>query len=109
MRKPQRNQKQAAIYVPGPLWLDLERSRYRQLRVRPTYFEDNAMTTADLLDTEKAASYLGCEASTLENWRCTKRHQIPYIKVGRLVKYRKDDLDAWIASRTVEVSRKELP
>ena len=56
---------------------------------------------SDLLDTESAATYLGVKDSTLENWRSTKRYLLPYIKVGRKVKYRKADLDAWLASRTV--------
>lgn len=54
-----------------------------------------------LLTTEQAADYLGVTPRTLEVWRCVKRHTIPYIKVGRLVKYRQADLDAWLASRTV--------
>lgn len=56
---------------------------------------------SNLLDTEQAADYLGVTPRTLEVWRCVKRHDIPYIKVGRLVKYRQADLDAWLASRTV--------
>ncbi len=48
-----------------------------------------------------AADYLGITPGTLNVWRCTKRHQIPYIKVGRLVKYRKSDLDKWLESRTI--------
>jgi excisionase family DNA binding protein len=56
---------------------------------------------SDLLNTEQAAAYLGVTMRTLEVWRCTKRHAIPYIKVGRLVKYRKTDLDAWLIEQTV--------
>lgn len=58
-------------------------------------------TQSELLTTEQAAPYLGVTPRTLEVWRCTKRHAIPYIKVGRLVKYRKSDLDAWLVSHTV--------
>lgn len=56
---------------------------------------------SDLLNTEQAATYLGVTMRTLEVWRCTKRQAIPYIKVGRLVKYRKTDLDIWLARQTV--------
>lgn len=56
---------------------------------------------SELLNTEQAATYLGVTMRTLEVWRCTKRHAIPYIKVGRLVKYRKTDLDTWLARQTV--------
>jgi excisionase family DNA binding protein len=54
-----------------------------------------------LMDTEDAAQYIGVTTRTLEVWRCTKRHAIPYIKVGSLVRYRCKDLDCWLESRTV--------
>ncbi|PTR14215.1 helix-turn-helix protein [Nitrosospira sp. Nsp2] len=53
------------------------------------------------LSSTDAAAYLGITAGTLNVWRCTKRYLIPYIKVGRLVKYRVADLDSWLASRTI--------
>ena len=55
-------------------------------------------STNELFATAQAASYLGCTEKTLEVWRCTKRHQIPYLKIGRLVRYRKADLDAFLAT-----------
>jgi excisionase family DNA binding protein len=58
-------------------------------------------TNQEILNTEQAAGYLGVTAKTLEVWRCTKRYPIPFIKVGRLVKYRKSALDAFLESRTV--------
>ncbi|MGZ8184691.1 MAG: helix-turn-helix domain-containing protein [Methylobacter sp.] len=58
-------------------------------------------TNPDILNTEQAAEYLGVTPKTLEVWRCTKRYDIPFIKVGRLVKYRKSWLDAFLESRTV--------
>ncbi len=56
------------------------------------------MATYDHYD---AANYLGITPGTLNVWCCTKRHAIPYIKVGRLVKYRKAELDNWLESRTI--------
>lgn len=61
-------------------------------------------TQSNLLDTRPAADYLGVTPRTLEVWRCVKRHAIPYIKVGRLVKYRQSDLDAWLESRTIDIA-----
>ncbi len=58
-------------------------------------------TSCNLLGNIAAAAYLGVTPRTLEVWRCTKRHAIPYIKVGRLVKYRQSDLDTWLAGQTV--------
>jgi len=48
----------------------------------------------------QTANYIGVTENTLSVWRCTKRYSIPYIKVGRLVKYRKSNLDTWLESRT---------
>ncbi|MGZ8927660.1 MAG: helix-turn-helix domain-containing protein [Methylobacter sp.] len=57
--------------------------------------------TTDLLTTKQAAEYLGVTVGTLEVWRCTKRYNIQFIRVGRLVKYRKSALDAFLEARTV--------
>ena len=32
---------------------------------------------------------------------CTKRYNLPMVKIGRVVKYRRADLDDFIAARTV--------
>ena len=63
------------------------------------------MTTAilpsPLLTRDQAAEYIGVKPQTLAAWACTQRHDLPFIRVGRLCKYRQADLDAWLASRTV--------
>lgn len=59
------------------------------------------MTKPELFDTEPAAEYLGIEKHTLEIWRSTGRYGLPFVRVGRRIKYRRADLDAWLASRTV--------
>lgn len=57
--------------------------------------------SADPLFTPKEASeYLGVSNDTLSVWRCVGRYNIPFIKVGRLVKYRKSSLDAFLDRRT---------
>lgn len=53
-----------------------------------------------MLDNAAAAEYLGISTGTLDVWRSTKRYAIPYVKVGRLVKYRQSALDAFLESRT---------
>ncbi len=58
-------------------------------------------TKDEIFGNTSAAEYIGVTPRTLEVWRCTKRYQIPFIKVGRLVKYRKSALDAFLDSRTV--------
>jgi hypothetical protein len=49
----------------------------------------------NLLDPEQAAKYLGVKPETLAVWRCTKRYDLPYIKVGRCIRYRPADVKAF--------------
>lgn len=60
-------------------------------------------TQSQLFSNAEAAAYLGVTERTLEVWRCTKRHRIEYMKVGRLVRYRKAALDRFLESRTIGV------
>lgn len=51
-----------------------------------------------LLSRREAAAYLGVSEQTLAIWKCCGRYGLSYVKIGRLVKYRKADLDAFIAN-----------
>jgi len=56
-----------------------------------------------LLDPIAAGIYLGGEEKplsvlTLCDWR-TRRVGPPWVRVGRLIRYRQADLDAWLESR----------
>lgn len=55
---------------------------------------------AELLDDKAAAELLGVSPGTLAVWRCTGRYRLPFLKVGRKVRYRRADLLAWLESRT---------
>jgi excisionase family DNA binding protein len=57
-------------------------------------------------DTPLAAAHLGVKPHTLEVWRSSGRYAVPFVRVGRLIKYRRSDLDAWLASRTVNAEQK---
>ena len=54
-----------------------------------------------LLTAEEVAEILGVKINTLAYWRCKGRYRLPYVKVGRSVKYRVKDVDEFIESRTV--------
>jgi excisionase family DNA binding protein len=54
----------------------------------------------DLLDEREAAKHLEVSDGTLSVWRSTGRYKLPFIKIGRKVRYRRSDLDAWLESRT---------
>ena len=57
------------------------------------------MSNSELLNAEQAAQYLGVAKQTLHNWRSSGRYRLPCLRVGRLVRYRRSDLDAWLESR----------
>lgn len=54
----------------------------------------------DLLDEKQAAEFLNIAPSTLSVWRTTGRYALPFSKIGRCVRYRRGDLEAFIAERT---------
>jgi excisionase family DNA binding protein len=54
-----------------------------------------------LLDETTTAEVLGVTKGTLQVWRSTKRYPLPYVKVGRNVRYRLSDVEAFIQRRTV--------
>lgn len=55
-----------------------------------------------LVSRQTAADYLGVKPATLACWASTKRYPLPMVKVGRCVKYRKSDLDAFINQNTIK-------
>ena len=58
-------------------------------------------TRPQLLTEKEAAAYLGIEPQTLCAWRTTQRYNLRFIKVGRLVRYRPEDVEAFLEERTV--------
>ena len=53
-----------------------------------------------LLTRKEAAEFLGCSAMTLAIWKCTKRYPLPYVKIGKNVRYRLSDLKDFISNNT---------
>ena len=53
----------------------------------------------------EAADYLSVEPQTLCAWRCTRRYNLRFIKVGRLIRYRPEDVEAFLEERTVGAVR----
>lgn len=49
------------------------------------------------ISTDEAADYLGVKATTIREW-IKKDKGIPAHKVGRLWKFKKDELDEWVKS-----------
>ena len=49
---------------------------------------------------KQAAEFLGVAHHTLAIWRSTSRYDLPYIKIGRKIRYRISDLETWLDHRT---------
>ena len=49
------------------------------------------------INTDDAANYLGVKATTVREW-IKKNNGIPAHRIGRLWKFKKDELDEWIKS-----------
>jgi hypothetical protein len=43
---------------------------------------------SELFTRREAAAYLGVCEQTLAVWKCTRRYELPFVKIGRLVKYK---------------------
>jgi len=52
-----------------------------------------------LLNSLQAAALLGIDDKTLQ--RMARRKELPAIKVGRLWRFRKPDLDSWMETRVI--------
>lgn len=60
----------------------------------------DALPDSHLLDDIDAAAVLDTSPGTLAVWRSTGRYALPFIKVGRKVRYRVGDLRAFLEKRT---------
>ena len=49
-----------------------------------------------IINTAEAAELICTPEKSLIKWRSTGEHEIPYIKIGRNVRYRTKDLRIWI-------------
>jgi Helix-turn-helix domain len=56
-------------------------------------FDDPLLTPAE------TARRLGVAVDSLSIWRCTEAISLPYIKVGRLVRYFRSDVENYLQSR----------
>jgi excisionase family DNA binding protein len=54
----------------------------------------------ELLTTAEAAALLDVSPQTLEVWRCTKRYPLPFLKIGRNVRYQRAAILAFIVANT---------
>lgn len=55
----------------------------------------------DLLTREEAAAALAVRPGTLAAWASRGSYALPYIKVGKSVRYRRRDVEAFLRRRTI--------
>jgi len=60
-----------------------------------------------LLTIDDLARILNVKKSTIYQW--VHMRLIPYIKVGRFVRFREKDIQRWLKSREVQPARKFTP
>jgi excisionase family DNA binding protein len=54
-----------------------------------------------LLTTKETAKVLGLSSRTLDVWRCTGKSHVPFVKIGRSVRYRMSDIESYIRNQTM--------
>jgi predicted DNA-binding transcriptional regulator AlpA len=77
-----------------------QRPAARQHRPRERAGAATVATHSPLIDEKQLCAELGISSVTSTKWRA-KGAGPPFIKVGRLVRYRRADVEAWLASRTI--------
>lgn len=53
------------------------------------------------LTERQAADHLGVSPGTLANWRSSGAVRVPFVRLGRAVRYRRSDLERFLAANTV--------
>ena len=56
-------------------------------------------TLRALLSPNEVSAIIGASVGTLAVWRCVNRYNLPYIKVGRSVRYRPEAVEAFVVER----------
>ena len=59
-----------------------------------------ADSSGELLTSSEAARFLRISVGTLAVWRCAGRYNLKFVKVGSKVRYRMEDLEAFLRERT---------
>lgn len=57
------------------------------------------LSPSDLLTPDQVAATLGLSHRTLAAWRSSRRSELPWVKVGSRIRYRRQDVAAWLESR----------
>jgi hypothetical protein len=64
-------------------------------------------TQFNFLSPQQTADALGVKLETLAVWRATKRYPLPYVKIGKKVSYRLEDINKFIETRVRNIAEVE--
>jgi excisionase family DNA binding protein len=64
---------------------------------------ERATIARRLLDIQEVATYTGLSVHTL--YTMVSQRRIPFVKLGRLTKFDREEIDRWIAGHSVKVRR----
>ena len=64
--------------------------------------------TTELLTTDQVATVLGLSSRTLAAWRSSRSSSLPSLKTGSRVRYRSQDVLAWLESRMCSAAAEVL-
>jgi hypothetical protein len=71
----------------------------------PSVASSEIVTNEPLVPERKAADWLGLSVKTLQSWRCNRagrrREGPPFVRVGRAIRYRPSDIEAFIRANVV--------
>jgi excisionase family DNA binding protein len=68
---------------------------------------NNKPSTGTWVDTKKAAEHLGIHRDSLRRFRRVGGGP-PFTRIGRSVRYRLEDIDAWMRSRMAKSTAEEV-
>ncbi len=57
------------------------------------------MSENTLMDIKQVAEYLQVNVATIYNW--AQKGKLPGIKIGRIWRFRREDIEAWLDQNTV--------
>ncbi len=114
---PTHGAKLRRFLTPNSLWVDMKRPSLNPLNqwdekflaetqnifnskqeARPYGFDP---MNDKLWNTEEVAEYLGVKPDTIRTWQSQRK--IPFVKVGRTTRYRKQQIDQWVEEQNVSV------
>lgn len=57
---------------------------------------NTSQSVRQLLTRKEAADLLGVKPATLATWASTKRYNLPFKKIGRMVRYQMTDIELFL-------------